>query len=215
MTAFSHRPDPVVRLVDDDQSVLKALGTYLDVAGFRVAAYDSAARFLGEDDFNVPGCLVLDVRMPRMTGIELQHEMKVRGIDLPIIFLSAHGDIAMAVDAVKAGAKTFLVKPPKLDELAETIAEAIEENVERRAKVRDWLELRADFEKLTPAEKAVAGMIVKGLTNAVIAEALGMAERTVKAHRAAVYEKLDVENAVELADFLHELDDYRKELESK
>ena len=121
----------------------------------------------------------------------------------------------MAVDAVKAGAKTFLVKPPKLGELAETIAEAIEENVERRAKVRDWLELRADFEKLTPAEKAVAGMIVKGLTNAVIAEALGMAERTVKAHRASVYEKLDVENAVELADFLHELDDYRKELESK
>lgn len=214
MPDFQKRPEPVVRLVDDDRSVLDALGTYLDLAGFSTVAYDSAERFLKEDDLRIPGCAVLDVRMPRMTGIELQHEMIRRKIDLPVIFLSAHGDIAMAVEAVKAGAKTFLVKPPKLEELAETIAEAIRENVERRAKERDWRALRTQFEALTPSEAAVAGMIVKGLTNAVIGETLGMAERTVKAHRAAVFEKLDVANAVELADFMHEMEIYQRELEA-
>ena len=137
-----------------------------------------------------------------------------RKIDLPIIFLSAHGDIAMAVEAVKAGAKTFLVKPPKLEELTAVIEEAIHENAERRAKERDLHALQTRFESLTPSEGTVAGMIVKGLTNAVIGETLGMAERTVKAHRAAVFEKLDVTNAVELADFMHEMDMYQRELEA-
>ena len=109
----------LIRLVDDDESVLKAQSLFLEMAGFKVKAYNSAISFLDNDDFSVTGCLVLDVRMPHMSGIELQNELIRRGCDLPIIFLSAHGDIEMAVDAVHRGAKTFLVKPPRLEKLLE------------------------------------------------------------------------------------------------
>lgn len=215
MIPLPHRPQPLVRVVDDDPTVLKALQTYLELADFAVRTYEGAEAFLEQDDPQTPGCVVLDVRMPRMSGIELHRELLRRKIDLPVIFLSGHGDIEMAVAAVKAGAKTFLVKPPKMDELARVIAEAIDENSEYRAKRRDYLSLLRDAEKLTPTETLVARMVVKGVTNAVIAEALGMAERTVKAHRAAVFEKLGVENALELSDFFHEIDDYGKEFEAK
>ena len=100
-------------MVDDDPTVLKALQTYLELADFVVRTYEGAEAFLEKDDPETPGCVVLDVRMPRMSGIELHRELLRRKIDLPVIFLSGHGDIEMAVAAVKAGAKTFLVKPPK------------------------------------------------------------------------------------------------------
>ena len=109
----------LIRLVDDDESVLKAQSLFLEMAGFKVKSYNSALSFLEKDDFSVTGCIVLDVRMPHMSGIELQNELIRRRCDLPIIFLSAHGDIEMAVEAVHKGAKTFLVKPPRLDKLLE------------------------------------------------------------------------------------------------
>ena len=203
MTSLPHRPKPLVRVVDDDPTVLKALQTYLELADFAVHTYEGAEAFLEKDDPETPGCVILDVRMPRMSGIELHGELLRRKIDLPVIFLSGHGDIEMAVAAVK------------MEELERVIAEAIEENAEHRAKRRDYLSLRQDVEKLTPTETLVARMVVKGITNAVIADALGMAERTVKAHRAAVFEKLGVENALELSDFFHEIDDYSREFEAK
>ena len=195
---------PLVRLVDDDRTVLDALSVFLQMADISVRTFCSAEAFLREDDHSVPGCAVLDVRMPDMNGIELQAEMKRRGIRLPIIFLSAHGDIEMAAEAVRAGAKNFLVKPPKPEKLLAIIGEANFESLTAARERAYGASLEMQRDTLTPAEKQTALMVAKGLTNAVIAEALGVAERTVRAHREAVYGKLDVENAVELADFVRE-----------
>lgn len=193
---------PLVRLVDDDAGVREALTAFLQMADYETAAFASAADFLNTDDHDRPGCVVLDVRMPDMNGLELQAEMKRRGIVLPVIFLSAHGDIEMAAEAVRAGAKNFLVKPPKPEKLTALIDEAVAEcEVLYRNRVYG-VKLEALWTTLTAAEKQVAVMVAKGLTNAVVADALGVTERTVRSHREAVYRKLDVENAVELGDFL-------------
>lgn len=212
MQADSHKnhkiASPIVRIVDDDASVREALTVYLQMADYGTVAYPSAAQFLEEDDHARPGCLVLDVRMPDMNGIELQGEMKRRGIELPVIFLSAHGDIEMAADAVRAGAKGFLVKPPKLEKLTALIDESLIESQETMRGHAYGATLDEAWKTLTAAEEQVAMMVAKGLTNAVVAQALGITERTVRAHREAIYRKLDVENAVELADFLRDREAY-------
>ena len=173
-----------------------------------VRRYSSAQTFLDEDDPDVPGVLVLDVRMPGMSGIELQAELKRRKIDLPVIFLSAHGDIEMAAEAVRAGAMNFLVKPPKPEKLLALIREAVAKSIEDRRGKRYGDSLEKLWETLTPAERQVAVMVAKGLGNAVVAEALCVAERTVRSHKESIYRKLEVENAVELSDFLRDLDTY-------
>ena len=203
--SFARKTQSVVRLVDDDESVLAALSVFLSFDDWQVRTYADATAFLDEDNLDAPGCVVLDVRMPGMSGIELFDEMKRRGIGLPVIFLSAHGDIEMAVEAVRRGAKTFLVKPPKTEKLLEAITLATAGDWERRRKESYAASLSAQWRSLTPAEQQVAVMVGKGLSNAVISEAIGVSERTVRAQRASVYAKLDIENAVELADFLHEL----------
>ncbi len=195
----------LIRLVDDDESVLRALTVFLSMNGWQTRCYSSARKFLEDDDFTKPGCVVLDVRMPIMSGIEAQREMQRRGIELPIIFLSAHGDIEMAVEAVHKGARTFLVKPPKPEQFLAEIAHAAAADFERRRNEAYAVSLQTQWTQLTPAEQRVAVMVGKGLTNAVIAEAIGVAERTVRSQRASIYEKLEIENAVELADFLHEM----------
>ena len=197
----------VVRIVDDDESILKALSVFLSFDDWRVRTYAGAAAFLASDDFETPGCIILDVRMPGMSGLELFEELLRRGIELPVVFLSAHGDIEMAVEAVRRGAKTFLVKPPKPEKLLEVLESVTADDWERRRKEAYAASLAEEWKKLTPAEAQVAVMVGKGLSNAFIAEAVGVAERTVRAHRASIYEKLDIENAVELADFIHELHD--------
>lgn len=203
---------PLVRLVDDDYTVLDALTVFLEMADMTVRRYSSAQAFLNEDDTDIPGVLVLDVRMSGMSGIELQAERK---IDLPIIFLSAHGDIEMAAEAVRAGAMNFLVKPPKPEKLLALIREAVVKSIEDRRGKRYGDSLVKLGETLTPAERQVAGMVAKGLGNAVVAEALSVAERTVRSHKESIYRKLEVENAVELSDFLRDLDTYgRRETES-
>jgi FixJ family two-component response regulator len=123
---------PLIRLIDDDASVLRAEASFLEMADLNVCCYQGALKFLEEDDFTVSGCLVLDVRMPGMSGIELQTELIKRGVRLPIIFLSAHGDIEMAVAAVQRGALNFLTKPPQLDKLLELIGRAVEIDKKRR-----------------------------------------------------------------------------------
>ncbi len=197
----------VVRIVDDDESILKALTVFLSFDDWRVRTYAGAAAFLASDDFETPGCIILDVRMPGMSGLELFEELLRRGIELPVVFLSAHGDIEMAVEAVRRGAKTFLVKPPKPEKLLEVLESVTADDWERRRKEAYAASLAEEWKKLTPAEAQVAVMVGKGLSNAFIAETVGVAERTVRAHRASIYEKLDIENAVELADFIHELHD--------
>ncbi len=206
------RAKSAVRLVDDDPSVLKALSVFLTFDGWTVRTYDDANAFLSKDDLQTPGCLVLDVRMPQMSGIELQNEMHRRGIRLPIIFLSAHGDIEMAVEAVQRGARTFLTKPPKPEKLLAEIEKATLADWSRRQTENYAESLDAQWRELTPAEKQVAMMVGKGLSNAMIAETLGVGERTVRAQRAAIYGKLDIENAVELADFLHERQEAKQTL---
>jgi len=150
-----------------------------------------------------------------MSGIELQAELKRRKIDQPVIFLSAHGDIEMAAEAVRAGAMNFLVKPPKPEKLLALIREAVAKSIEDRRGKRYGDSLEKLWETLTPAERQVAVMVAKGLGNAVVAEALCVAERTVRSHKESIYRKLEVENAVELSDFLRDLDTYgRREVES-
>ena len=177
---------PLVRLVDDDAGVREALTAFLQMADYETAAFASAADFLNTDDHDRPGCVVLDVRMPDMNGLELQAEMKRCGIALPVIFLSAHGDIEMAAEAVRAGAKNFLVKPPKPEKLTALIDEAVAECEALYRNRAYGAKLEALWATLTAAEKQVAVMVAKGLTNAVVADALGVAERTVRSHREAV-----------------------------
>ena len=202
--------DPIVRLVDDDPTVLRAQSMFLRMADLSVVCYQSAAEFLSKDDPEVPGCVVLDVRMPNMSGLELQDELIRRKNVLPIIFLSAHGDIEMAVQAVQKGAKTFLVKPPKLEKFLEAIESAIAADLSARKEREFAKELQAQWDQLTEAEKKIARLVAKGLTNQVIAEVQEVSERTVRSQRATVYEKLEVENAAELVGFLNDLDKYGK-----
>ena len=197
----------VVRIVDDEETVRKSVAFVLRLIGLDVRLYESAEQFLEFDDSQRPGCVVLDIRMPGMSGLELFEELLRRGIKLPVVFLSAHGDIEMAVEAVRRGAKTFLVKPPKPEKLLEVLESVTADDWERRRKEAYAASLAEEWKKLTPAEAQVAVMVGKGLSNAFIADAVGVAERTVRAHRASIYEKLDIENAVELADFIHELHD--------
>ena len=198
---------PLVRIVDDDASICASLSFMLRHEGYEVSCWQDAESFLRDDQPSRPGCVLLDIRMPGMSGLELFEELLRRGIELPVVFLSAHGDIEMAVEAVRRGAKTFLVKPPKPEKLLEVLESVTADDWERRRKEAYAASLAEEWKKLTPAEAQVAVMVGKGLSNAFIAEAVGVAERTVRAHRASIYEKLDIENAVELADFIHELHD--------
>lgn len=199
---------PIVRVVDDDDSVRSALTVFLQMADLSVVTYESVSRFLNEDDLTRPGVVILDVRMPDMNGIECQAEMKRRHIDLPIIFLSAHGDIEMAAEAVRAGAKNFLVKPPKTDKLLALVNEAMKESVAHRREQVYGQSLDNQWLTLTSAEQRVALLVAKGFSNTLVASTLEISERTVRAHKEAIYRKLDVENAVELAEFLRDHDTF-------
>ncbi len=193
---------PLVRIVDDEESVRESVSLFLQMADFETVTYSGAREFLERDDVSRPGCMILDVRMPGMSGIELQNECRARKIDLPVIFLSAHGDIEMAVEAVHRGAADFLVKPPKPEKLLELVRKTSNQHVMRRRMAAERAALGKQYEALTSAEKEVAVLIAKGLSNAEMAKIQNVTERTVKAHRASVYQKLDAENAIEVLEFL-------------
>lgn len=201
---------PLIRLVDDDASVLKAQSLFLEVADYEVKSYSSALEFLENDDFSKLGCLVLDVRMPKMSGLELQNELNRRKVLLPIIFLSAHGDIEMAVEAVHKGALNFLVKPPILDKLLQLIKNGVEEHKQRIQEQKYATYLQSQWNLLTIAEKQVAEMLAKGLSNTMISAALDISERTVRSHKYSVYQKMEIENAAELSVFFNDYSKYRK-----
>ena len=191
-----------------------ALRSFLEMDDWRVKTYQSAEAFLS-DLSSQPGCLILDVRMPGMAGIELQQVMKTRGIRTPIIFLSAHGDIALAVEAMRSGAMTFLEKPPKPERLIACIEEAVRLDWEQNRRSEDLEQLQRQFSELTQAERQVARMVAKGLSNPQIASALGVSEKTVRSQRNAIYGKLEIQNAVELADFFFEMERLQDSLEEK
>jgi two-component system response regulator DctR len=192
----------LVRIVDDDEGLLSNMAFFLKMSGFDVQTFSSAQQFLESGRSSRPGCLILDQRMPGMTGMELQEELLRRGSKLPIIFLSAHGDIPMAMRAVKKGAVDFLVKPARPGELLEAVCRAAKKSAEAAEKPRPSGPEAERVAQLTPRELEVAKMVAKGLLNKQIADALGLAVPTVKMHRGNVTKKLGVHSSVAIAQTL-------------
>ncbi len=187
-----------VHLIDDDPAMRRALERVLKGRGFQVKTYAGARAFLDQDLNALSGCLILDVAMPGMTGTELHRRLKQVGFQFPIILLTAHGDIPLAVDAIKEGAFHFLSKPVESDELVKWVTAALEraDRVrERRSQVRA---LEERFMSLTPREREVFLEVIKGLPNKVIAAGIGTSEQTVKVHRMRLTAKLGVYSSVDL-----------------
>ncbi len=189
---------PLIHIVDDDDSLRSALQRLLAAAGYRVKAYASAGEFLLDPPADAPGCLLLDLRMPGPSGLDLQEALARHGIRLPVIFLSGHGDLATGVRAMKAGAVDFLSKPVEREPLLAAVARALELDAAQRAASGVDREMRARFAQLTAREREVFELVAAGRLNKQIADALGIAERTVKAQRAQVMAKLGAANAAEL-----------------
>lgn len=187
----------VVRIIDDDDSMRKSWRFLIEGEGWTTKCYSSALRFLEEDDRNELGCVVLDVRMPDMSGIELQRVMMLQKNGLPIIFVSGHGDIDMAVQALKDGPK-----PVSADRLLTAIERAVSKDVERRQQNQLTDEYRHVFDTLTAREKMVAKKVARGLLNKQIADELQISEKTVQVHRGSVCRKLGVKSAVGVASIL-------------
>lgn len=187
-----------VFVVDDDAAIRESMALMLDQAGLRVRTFPCAGAFLEACGPAEPGCLVLDLRMPDMSGLELQRILTDRGYTLPIVFLSAFGDVPATVRAIQGGALDFLEKPVSMEVLLERIRRSLEEDRNRRGLAAQQLRVRALFGQLTPREREVMELAIKGLVNKAIASHLGISPRTVENHRARVMEKLEVRNIAEL-----------------
>ena len=184
-------PAAVVFIVDDDASVRKSLSRVISTAGYRVQAYASPQEFLAREPEPGPSCLVLDVRMPGVTGLDLQQTLARAVHEIPIIFITGHGDIPMSVKAMKAGAVDFLTKPFAGKDLLDAIQRAVAKDTrDLGVEARDD-EIRARVKRLTPRESQVFALVVTGMLNKQIASELGIGEKTVKVHRARVMEKME------------------------
>ena len=185
-----HRTDSIVFVVDDDVSVRKSLGNLIRSASLQVETFACAQEFLAIAPTDVPSCLVLDVRMPRLSGLELQKMLAEIRIDIPIIFITAHADVATSVRAMKAGAVEFLTKPFRDEDLLDAIHEAIEHDRLVRQQKAEAADLRTRYDSLTPREQEVMALVVSGLLNKQIAFDLGISETTIKVHRSQVMRKM-------------------------
>ncbi len=194
---------PTVFVVDDDAAVRDSLRLLLKSVGLPVEVFESAQDFLDADRDDRPGCLVLDIRMPGMSGLELQVKLNERHSILPIIFITGHGDVPMAVTAMKAGAADFIQKPFRDQDLIDRIHKALERDNERRAVRAETEVIRERLALLTPRETEVMERVVKGQANKVIAMDLGVSQRTVELHRARVMRKLKMRS---LAELVHAVD---------
>lgn len=191
-------PQPTIFVVDDDASMRRALSYLLLSAGYKVETYSSAETFLARDNYNGVGCVILDVRMPRMSGIELQEKIIRTTYSMPIIFLTGHGEVAMGVEAMKKGAVDFLTKPCDDEQLLAAIHRAIEKALQARADFEEVAEIRRRIELLTPREKEILPYIITGMLNKQIAARLGIAEPTLKIHRGRIMEKLSADSVADL-----------------
>ena len=195
-----------VFVVDDDPSVLRGLERLLRAAEYGVETFASARAFLESGPVDRPGCVVVDLRMPELGGLDLQEELSRRGFPLPLIFLTGHGDVPSSVRAMKAGAIDFLSKPCDETDLLAAVERALARDAEARAERAEREAVRARFAELTPREHEVCLLVAKGLLNKQIAAELGTAEKTVKIHRGRVMEKLGADSVaalVRLVDRLH------------
>jgi FixJ family two-component response regulator len=190
--------DGLVFIVDDDASMRESLKNLIRSVGLRVEAFISAQEFLRSKRPDVPGCLVLDVRLKGLSGLDLQKRIAEADMEIPIIFISGHGDIPMTVQAMKAGAVEFLTKPLRDQDLLDAIQHALEHDRKAREQREEIQKLRRRFELLTQREREVMGLVVTGLLNKQIAAELGTSETTVKIHRHQVMEKMAANSVAEL-----------------
>lgn len=210
-TPAANRPkrsadDPVIYLVDDDDAVRDALGLLLRSVGLDCELYPSALEFLEHYDPARHSCLVADIRMPGLSGLELQQRLNEQGADVPVIFITGHGDVPMAVTAMKSGASDFIQKPFRDQDLLDRIHKALALDKERRATRASEQAIRDRLALLTPRETEVMQRVVKGHANKVIAMDLGVSQRTVELHRARVMRKLKMRSLAELVQAVGKLD---------
>ena len=196
---------PLIHVVDDDDALRTALLRLLDAAGYEAAGYASTGEFLLNALPDRPGCVLLDVRLPGPSGLDLQEALKRRGVTLPVVFLTGHADVASSVRAMKAGAVDFLTKPVERRTLLDALDRALARDALQRATRGDADRLRARFASLTLREREVFERVVAGLLNKQIADELGIAERTVKLQRAHLMEKLGAASAAELGRLAEQL----------
>ncbi len=196
-------PSPLIHVVDDEASLRRALVFLLESAGWQVAAYDSAEAFLAAwTEPAAPGCLILDIRMPLMSGLELQRILNERSIRLPVIFLTGHADVSIAVQAMKQGASELIEKPFKDQTLLDAVGQSVRTNLAHRDEDSTRQALRDRLHKLSPREMEVAHRVVEGLPNKTIGQRLDISERTVQVHRLHIMEKLEIHSAAELTQLM-------------
>ena len=190
--------EPIVYIVDDDEAIRTALRLLMKSANLRVVTCASAEEFLKTYKPELPGCLVLDIRMPGISGLELQKLLLDRHIRVPVIIMSGHGDITMVVQAMKGGAADFIEKPFKNEVLLEQVKQCVARDVETRKEERQHVEAATRIASLTPREREVMQLLIQGKRNKIIASDLGISNRTVEAHRAKIMEKMHAHSLSEI-----------------
>jgi FixJ family two-component response regulator len=190
--------EPIVFVIDDDREMRESLKELFESVGLRVEIFATPAKFLERSPATAPSCLVLDVRLPLLSGFDLQAELNRRGITIPIIFITGHGDIPMSVTAMKAGAVDFLTKPFREQELLDAVTRALGRDQKRRDEERSNADLHARLASLTPRERETMALVTSGLMNKQVAAKLGITEMTVKIHRGNVMRKMQAKSLADL-----------------